>query len=77
MTGSVATGIEKIIREKGYIQGSIAAKAGFSDQQFCDMLKGRKVIRADYLVPIAKAMGVQVQDIFDAGAGLQQPGEAV
>lgn len=68
MSGSVAKGIEKIINEKGFIQGAIASKAGFSDQQFCDMLKGRKIIRADYLVPIAKAMGVTVQDIYDAGA---------
>lgn len=68
MNGSVAKGIEKIIDEKGFIQGAIASKAGFSDQQFCDMLKGRKIIRADYLVPIAKAMGVTVQDIYDAGA---------
>ena len=76
MTGSVAAGIESIIREKGFIQGTIAAKAGFTDQQFCDMLKGRKVIRADYMAPIAKAMGVSVQDIYDAGAGCM-PQEAV
>jgi len=76
MTGSVAAGIEKIIQEKGFVQGSIAAKSGFSNQQFCDMLKGRKIIRADYLVPIAKAMGVSVQDIFDAGKGYH-PKEAV
>ena len=68
MTGSVAVGIEKIIRDKGFVQGVIAAKSGFSDQQFCDMLKGRKIIRADYLVPIAKALGVTVQDIYAAGA---------
>ena len=68
MGGSVAAGIESIIREKGFIQGVIAKKAGFSDQQFSDMLKGRKVIRADYMVPIAKAMGVSVQEIYDAGA---------
>lgn len=76
MTGSVAAGIERIIRDKGFVRGSIAAKAGFSDQQFCDMLKGRKIIRADYLVPIAKAMGVTVQEIFDAGKDYR-PQEAV
>lgn len=76
MEGSVAVGIESIIRKKGFIQGSIAEKAGFSDQQFCDMLKGRKVIRADYMVPIAKALGVSVQDIYDAGS-TELPAEAV
>lgn len=68
MKGSVAAGIEAIIREKGFVRASIAGKAGFSDQQFCDMLKGRKIIRADFMVPIAKAMGVSVQEIYDAGA---------
>lgn len=67
MAGSVALGIERIIHDKGFLQGAIAARAGFSDQQFCDMLKGRKIIRADYLVPIAKALGVSVQEIYDAG----------
>ena len=76
MTGSVAAGIERIIRDKGFVQGIIAQKAGFTDQQLCDMLKGRKIIRADYLVPIAVALGVSVQDIFDAGKDYQ-PQEAV
>ena len=76
MIGSVAAGINTIIRDKGFVQGSIAAKAGFTDQQFCDMLKGRKIIRADYLVPIAKALGVTVQEIYDAGKNYQ-PREAV
>ena len=40
------------------------------------MLKGRKIIRADYLVPIAKALGVSVQEIYDAGANFM-PQEAV
>lgn len=67
MEGSVAKGIESIIRDKGYLQGVIAARAGFSVQQFSDMINGRKIIRADYLVPIAKAMGVSVQEIYEAG----------
>ena len=71
MSGSVAAGIEKLIKEHGLIQRNIAAKAGFTEQQFSDMLCGRKVIRADYLVPIAQAMRVSIQDIYDAGANLQ------
>lgn len=67
MTGSVATGIQNIIRERALMQSEIAKRAGFSTQQFNDMLHGRKVIRADYMVPISKALGVGVQDIYDAG----------
>ena len=68
MTGSVAYGIESIMEENGFVQRVIAEKSGFTEQQFSDMLRGRKVIRADYLVPIAKAMRVSIQDIYDAGA---------
>lgn len=76
MSGSVAAGIEKIIRDNGLAQGRIAEKAGFTSQQFSDMLNGRKVIRADYLVPIANAMRVSIQDIYDAGMD-HAPREAV
>lgn len=67
MSGSVAAGIRNIIQEKALIQGVVAQRAGFTSQQFSDMINERKVIRADYLVPISKALGVCVQDIFDAG----------
>lgn len=67
MSGSVAAGIDKIIHDSGFIQKVIAEKAGFTNQQFSDMLCGRKVIRADYIVPIAKALKVTVQEIYDAG----------
>lgn len=72
MSGSVAAGIDRLIRENGYIQKAIAEKSGFTDQQFSDMICGRKVIRADYLVPIAKAMRVSIQDIYDAGAQTEE-----
>lgn len=67
MDGSVAKGIETLLQERGLKQRVIAKKSGFTQQQFSDMLRGRKIIRADYLVQIAQAMGVSVQDIFDAG----------
>ena len=69
MNGSVAAGINRIINERGYVQRTIAMKSGFSEQQFSDMICGRKVIRADYLIPIARAMHVSIQDIYDAGEG--------
>ena len=68
MSGCVATGIAKILNEKGMTQRAVASRAGFTDQQFSDMLCGRKVIRAEYLPSIAKAMRVSIQEIFDAGA---------
>lgn len=67
MTGSVAVGIQNIIRERALMQSEIARRAGFSTQQFNDMLHGRKVIRADYMIPIANALSVEVQEIYDKG----------
>ena len=67
MNGSVAAGIRSIIQDKAYMQSEIARRAGFSSQQFSDMLHERKIIRADHVIPIAKALGVTVQDIYDAG----------
>ena len=67
MNGSVAVGIKNIIKNRAYMQSEIAKRAGFSSQQFNDMLHERKIIRADYMVPIANALGVSVQEIYDAG----------
>lgn len=67
MNGSVAVGIRNIIQDRAYMQSEIARRAGFSSQQFNDMLHERKIIRADYMIPIAKALGVSVQEIYDAG----------
>lgn len=64
---NVALGIKRTLFEKGMIQKVVAERAGFSNQQFSDMLNGRKVIRADYLPDIAKALGVSVNEIFDNG----------
>lgn len=67
MSGSVAVGIKNIIQDRAYMQSEIARRAGFSSQQFNDMLHERKIIRADYMPPIARALGVSVQEIYDAG----------
>lgn len=64
MECNVAMGIKRIILEKGFIQKSIAEKSGFSDQQFCDMLNNRKIIRADYIPRIANAMGVTPNELY-------------
>ena len=53
-----------LIKARGMNQTAVAQKAGFTRQQFNDMLQGRKIIRADYLPVIAKVMGVAVSDFF-------------
>lgn len=61
----IATGIKMIIKEKGLVQRSVALRAGFTEQQFSDMLNGRKIIKAWDLTPISKALGVKIPEIYD------------
>lgn len=57
--------IKETINRKGLSVKTVAKDAGFSFQQFSDMLHGRKIIRADYLPSIAKALDVKVGDLFE------------
>ena len=63
----IAMGIRYLITERGMIQKVVAQRAGYTSQQFSDMLNDRKVIKAVDVLPISKALGVSVQDIYDAG----------
>lgn len=64
MNNPVSVSIKQSMVSKGLYQKAVAERAGFTEQQFSDMLNGRKVIRAEYLPAIAKALGVSVGDLF-------------
>ncbi len=64
----VAVGIKHLLNEKGLVQKAVASRAGFTPKQFSDMLNDRKTIKATDIIPISKAMGVSVQEIYDVGA---------
>ena len=61
----VAESIRRTVKQKGLVQKTVAARAGFSATQFADMIHGRKTIKADYLPRIAEAMGVSVAELFE------------
>ena len=67
MMGSVAQGIKTVIRRQGLTQKYVAKASFFTEQQFSDMLNGRKLILAEYMPRIANALGVTVSEIYDAG----------
>lgn len=69
-TFNVATSIRAKIREKGLYQKYVAERSGFTEQQFSDMLNGRKLIRVEYLPNIAAALGVSITELYEVG----QPG---
>ncbi len=60
----VAVGIRKKIVEKRLHQKTVASLAGFTEQQFSDMLNGRKIIKAYDLFRIADALGVEAADLL-------------
>ncbi|GHU93007.1 hypothetical protein FACS1894208_01500 [Clostridia bacterium] len=65
----VTSNIRKIMRDKGFKQSAIAAKAGFSEVNFSLLMTGRKIFRADYVLPIVNALGVTPDDLFvESGA---------
>ena len=63
----VAIGIKKAIIARGLIQKTVAKRAGYTEQQFSDMLNDRKIIKACDMMAIADAIGVEVADLYDAG----------
>lgn len=67
----VADNIERIIKERGLKQCSVASKAGFKKQPFCDMLNGRRLIKVSDVTIIAKALGVSTSELYDP-AGLKK-----
>ena len=68
MESSVAKRIRVIIASKMLVQKSVAERAGFTEQQFSDMLNGRKVIRAEYLPAIAHALGLtDIRELYEDG----------
>ncbi|PWM44035.1 MAG: XRE family transcriptional regulator [Clostridia bacterium] len=60
----IALMIKSIIKSQGKLQGPIAIKAGFTPSQFSNLLNGRKLMLAEYIPRIAKALGVTPNDIL-------------
>ena len=63
----VANRVREIITEKGLKQTAIAEKAGFSTQEFSDMLNGRRLMRAVDIASIISALrgvGVDANYLF-------------
>lgn len=56
--------INRIIEEKGFKQGAVAEKAGFSQRELSDMLNGRRIIKALDILKISKTLGVTPNKLF-------------
>lgn len=61
---TVINNIEAIIKDKGLKKKSIAEKAGYSKQQFSNLLNERKKFKETDILQIATALGVTPNDLF-------------
>lgn len=61
----VAGNVSFIISERGLKQKAVAERAGYSSQQFNDMLNGRKIIKPCDAIAIAEALGVDTNMLFN------------
>lgn len=60
----VAPAIKKLINERGLKQYAVAKKAGYTKQQFNNMLNRRRVITDADIYKITCALGVTPNDLF-------------
>lgn len=60
-------GIMRLIRKKGLKQKYVADEAGYTTQEFSDMMNGRKIIKLCDIPRIATVLGVKADDIYEAG----------
>ena len=61
---TIADNIRQIISERCLKQSSVARKAGYTVVQFSAILCGRKTIKADDIIRIAKALEVTPNELF-------------
>ena len=61
----LAQRITLFIKESGLKQIAVAEKAGYSAQEFNDMLNGRKLIRVCDIPKIAYGLGVSANKLFE------------
>lgn len=60
-------GVSRIIRQRGIKQMHVAKKAGYKEQELSDMLNGRKLIKVCDIPRLAKALDVDIDEIYEAG----------
>lgn len=62
----IVRNIRQIMFDKGVKQRAIAKKADMLEGHFSAMLNGRKIITAAHIPPLARALEVTPNDLFEA-----------
>lgn len=61
---AVPQNLIRIIKDRGLKQNAVAQWAGYTNQQFTDMLNGRKLIKPCDITALASALDVSANDLF-------------
>lgn len=61
---SVADRIYQIMETKCMKQCLVAKAAGFTAKEFNNMLRGRRIIKTEDLMPICKALGITPNELL-------------
>lgn len=64
MSEIIVKNIRQCIAEKGLKQSYVAKKAGFTPQEFNNILCGRKKLNVEYIMPICNALSITANDLF-------------
>ena len=64
MGNAVVENVRRVMREKGLKQNYVAEKSQIGVGALSSMLCGRKIITADHVANIAKALDVSPGDLF-------------
>lgn len=62
--------INKIIAERGLKKQSVAHEIGITPQQFSAMLNGRRIIKADDILVLCKALNVEPNELIGYKKGV-------
>ena len=68
MNEEVLQNIKNIIKDKGYKKKAIAAKMGYTENQFSDLLNGRRIVRLDDIILLCDLLEVQPNEIIKKSA---------
>lgn len=71
---AIINNIKMLISKKGMKQSVVAERAGFTPQEFSNILnERRKLLRIEFMPPIAQALDVDMNELY----GVEDKKEAV
>lgn len=56
--------IKNIIEQRGYKKKAIAEKMGYKENQFSDLLNGRRTVKLDDIIQLCGILDVEPNDII-------------